>query len=279
MAKAELSTLPTELREEIWRLALLPDPGVYQFDPDRFAPLEDLDGFEDERWMIPKGKYPTAMHLCRESRRFAQDIMEREQRQEQDGSLPYYCLGCSTRPFNPETDTFWFDRESRLKHPWVLNLESVIGNRIHTIKNLALSSECIRSETPGTNMISYWDSFRWGRLWRFVSLKRVDIILGATWAGRDSGCKSSESYIDLDQVLEFRLEKWTAGSSPTKTLDEVEAKIDKVQASIVEVFQYMFERMQENEDEEPPLPKEAPGWQDGSKITFHAAQIVKVRIF
>jgi hypothetical protein len=63
----------------------------------------------------------------------------------------------------------------------------------------------------------------------------------------------------------------------TETLDEVETKIDQVQASTTEAFQGMVERMRENEDEESPLPEGAPWWQDGSKITFHAAQITTDR--
>jgi len=38
MAIAEFSKLATELREEIWLLALLPEPGVYKFDPTCFHP-------------------------------------------------------------------------------------------------------------------------------------------------------------------------------------------------------------------------------------------------
>jgi hypothetical protein len=41
-----------------------------------------------------------------------------------------------------------------------------------------------------------------------------------------------------------------------------ETNIDKVQANVLEVFQDIFELMQEDEDEELPLPEGGPGWQD-----------------
>jgi hypothetical protein len=56
-----------------------------------------------------------------------------------------------------------------------------------------------------------------------------------TWVDSDSECESGRSYIDLDEVPSLRLEKWTVGSSTTETLDEVETKIDKVRADVVEV--------------------------------------------
>ena len=277
MAIAELSGLPRELREEIWMLALLPDPGVYHFDPDWFTPNPDLDSFVDERWMIPKRKYPTAMHLCQESRRFALHLMAQEQKQEQDGMEPYYCLGNNARLFNPTTDTFWFSQESRLKHPWVTNLGSVIGDRIHTIKHLALSTRCITIPALGPIIPSIWNSFRWHRLGRFVSLRRVDVIFEETWVHGDSECTNGSS--DIEKVAELRLRRWTEGPS-TETLDEVEMVMSKVRESIVEIFQDIFERMQgEDAIEELPLPEGAPSWQDGSEITFQAARIVRATIF
>lgn len=54
----------------------------------------------------------------------------------------------------------------------------VVGSRIHTIKNLALSSQCIRSWPNNTMTSSWWDSFRWNRLRRFVRLRRVDHFNG-----------------------------------------------------------------------------------------------------
>ncbi|KAF4630534.1 hypothetical protein G7Y89_g7606 [Cudoniella acicularis] len=277
MPTTKLSTLPRELREEIWMLALLPDPGVYHFDPDCFTPNADMDSFEDERWMISKRNYPTVMHLCQESRRFSLHIMAQEQKKEQeDGTLPYYCLGSSARPFNPTTDTFWFSDTSRLDHPWVTHLGSVIGSRIHTIKNLALSLQCITIDAPGTILPSVWNSFRWNRLGRFVSLRRVEVVFGETWVDGNSECKN-DPYSNLEKIAGLRLEKWTEGSLTTETLDDVETIVSRVRESVVEVFQDLYERIQEGEREELSLPEGALGWQDGSEITFHAAQIVKVK--
>ena len=105
--------------------------------------------------MISKRKYPTVMHLCKESRHLTLHVMAQEQQQEQDkGTLPYLYIGDSARPFNPSIDTFWFYVEDHLCHLWVQNLKGVIGDRIHTIENLTLSLECITidkgSPTPST---------------------------------------------------------------------------------------------------------------------------------
>jgi hypothetical protein len=110
---ANFSKLPRELREEIWLLSLLPSPGVYKYDPDWFTILPDESYWEDDRWMIPKRRYPTAMHICQECRRFSFDIKTQEQKQEEDNvTAPYYCLGENARPFNFATDCFWFSEKS-----------------------------------------------------------------------------------------------------------------------------------------------------------------------
>ena len=49
MATTEFSKLPREIRKENWSFALLPEPGVYKFDPGWFTPKSDNDDWEDER--------------------------------------------------------------------------------------------------------------------------------------------------------------------------------------------------------------------------------------
>ncbi|KAH8591399.1 hypothetical protein B0O99DRAFT_690756 [Bisporella sp. PMI_857] len=214
MATAEFSKLPRELREEIWSLALLPEPGVYKFDPDWFTPMPDMDSWEDERWMISKRRHPTAMHLCQESRRFSFHIKGQERKQEQEnGTVPYYCLG----------------KESLLSHDWVSNITSVIGSRrIHVIENLALSPQCITITAPGTNLPSTWNSFIWNRLVRFMSLRRVDVVLAERFVDEDNDENTNDSSSsDLEKVTEFRLEKRTEGSS-TETAESQEDKAPQV---------------------------------------------------
>jgi len=278
MATAQFSTLPRELRDEIWILALLPDPGVYQFDPAWFRRSKERHGFEDERWMIPKRKYPTVMHLCQESRHVSLRIMAQEQRQEQeDGTLPYYCIGSSARPFNPSTDTFWFRVKSHLGHPWVRNLMNVIGGRIHTIKNLALSLECITIDR-GSPKPSRWNTFRWTRLSRFVSLRRVDIVFEEAGFDHDSEFGNNGSHSRAKKMANFRCEEWTKGPLSTWTLANVEDMVNKVRASVVVVFQDVVDRIQEDGGADLlRLPAGAPDWHDGSAITFHAARIVKTK--
>jgi hypothetical protein len=92
-AKTQFSTLPAEVRSEIWSLALLPSPGVYRCDPCKFIftrepspqPLE----VEDARWLIPKRRYPTVVHLCRKSRFFALGAIEKKVRE----NSFFYCIG------------------------------------------------------------------------------------------------------------------------------------------------------------------------------------------
>jgi hypothetical protein len=281
MAKAQLSTLPLECREQIWMLALLPGPSVYRFDPAHFRQFPDTGRFEDDRWMVPKHKYPTAMHVCQESRRLALQVIEREQKQNQDnGTLPYYCIGSSARPFNPYLDTFWFSHNDHLLHHYVMNLDLVVGNRIHTIKNLALSS-CLIESAPIPNSAGHatnWTVFMWHRLGRYVSVKRVDVVFGETWVDGNGEYKSSRNdNLDEAKASVLQLGKWTEDLSSTETPDEVQLKVDRAQSDIVKGFQYIYERTRDEESGEPPLPEGAPDWQDGSEITFHAAQILKIR--
>jgi hypothetical protein len=281
MGTAEFGKLPGELREEIWLFALLPEPGVYKFDPDRFIPRLDVDGWEDERWMISKRRYPTAMHLCQESRRFAFQIKTQEEKEEQENNnAPYYCLGEPARPFNTVADTFWFSEESLFNHPWVRNLTSVIGDRLHIIENLALSSKCITIHAPGTIVPSAWNSFRWDRLLRCRSLRRVDVIFAERCVDEDdAGNPNSSSSSDLEKVTELRLKKWTEGPW-TETADEVETLMKNVRMSMLEAFQDVYDRMLEGDIEELlPFPEGIPDWHDGSSIIFHAAQVVKDKTF
>lgn len=104
-AKTQLSTHHAELRAEIWSLALLPSPGVYRCNPAKFIPIHERRHWfevEDARWLIPKRRHPTVMHLCRESRLFALGAMQKEIKE----SSCFYCTGQDTRPFIPEIDTW-----------------------------------------------------------------------------------------------------------------------------------------------------------------------------
>lgn len=188
------------------------------------------------------------MHLCQESRRFAFQIKAQEEKEEQENNTaPYYCLGENSRPFNPITDTFWFNEESLFSHDWVRNLTSVIGSRLHLIENLAFSSKCITMHAPGTIVRSAWNSFRWDRLLRCMSLRRVSVIFAEKCVDEDNtGNLNGSSSNDLEKVTKLRLEKWTEGSS-TETADEVETLRQNVQMSIREAFQDVYDRMPEGD--------------------------------
>lgn len=180
-AKTPFSILPAELRSEIWSLALLPSPGVYRCDTSKFIPSRWFE-VEDARWLIPKRRYPTVMHLCRESRLFALGIMEKEVTE----NSFFYCIGQDARPFIPEIDTFWFDDDSgaTLDGPNIVHERGVIGNRVHTVRNLAVSAAVVQpirrvdSEKKDGTTVSTWDSFLSGGIWLFENLRRVDVVFG-----------------------------------------------------------------------------------------------------
>lgn len=186
-AKTQLSTLPAELRSEIWSLALLPSPGVYRCDPSKFiftrASFRGASGghrhwleVEDARWLIPKRRYPTVMHLCRESRLFSLAAMEKEVKE----NSFFYCIGQDTRPFIPEIDTFWFDDYSdgaTLRALLVARECGAIGSRVHTIRNLAVSAAVVQSSQQ-VDSVSYWDSYMSKCIGRFENLRRVDVVFG-----------------------------------------------------------------------------------------------------
>ncbi|KAL1874224.1 hypothetical protein Daus18300_003588 [Diaporthe australafricana] len=199
-AQTQLSSLPAELRSKIWSLALLPSPGVYRCDPLKFIPFREGSGgpggggrerwhrleVEDARWLITKRRYPTVMHLCRESRSFALGAMEKEVKQ----NSFFYCIGQDTRPFIPEIDTFWFDDDDgavlpTLTRPAVVQERGAIGSRVHTIQNLAVSAVVVQpirrvdsEDDGGTRVVSNWDSYMFRQIPRFENLRRVDVVFG-----------------------------------------------------------------------------------------------------
>lgn len=81
---SQFSNLPKELCGTIWLLTWLPEPGLYKFNPECFTPLPSQSDWENDRWMIPKHRIPTAIHLCQTFRLFSLHIKVKEQAQEQD---------------------------------------------------------------------------------------------------------------------------------------------------------------------------------------------------
>lgn len=289
MEKPQISTLPPELRNQIWTLALLPDPSVYHFNPADFGVTDDTE-FDLQPWLIPKRAYPTAMHLCRESRGLALHLMERD---------PALRLGHASRPFDPAIDTFWFDKKGP-HHPWVINKSSVIGSRVHTIRNLAVSAGYIRSIEPGRQTVSNWDLFRWRMLPRFGSLQRVDLVFGKAWVRERSvqnngeGMQAGDAEEEMEEeeeeqdgaprfdtfdVPELRVEELVGKKASVANIRE---KIAKAQSDVRQVLRCSAERrtqQSEIEESREPRPQRAPDWQDGSKIVFRAVRLTRVRTF
>ncbi|TLS24868.1 hypothetical protein PpBr36_08600 [Pyricularia pennisetigena] len=204
-AKPQLSNLPAELRAEIWSLALLPSPGVYRCDPHKFIYARgNRSQVEDARWLIPKRRWPTVAHLCRESRLFALGVMEKES--EEKSSV--CCIGQDARPFMPEIDTFWFDDGddgTTLHHHAVIHERGVVGGRVHVIRNLAVSAALVQS-CRRHGVISNWDSYLFQGIGRFENLRHVDVVFGPV--PTDTRCDGYETDKDCwtaaarDQLLE-----------------------------------------------------------------------------
>jgi hypothetical protein len=308
-AKTQLSTLPAEVRSEIWSLALLPSPGVYRCDPSKFiftrtVPRRRLE-VEDARWLIPKRRYPTVVYLCRESRFFALGAMGKEVRE----NSFFYCIGQDTRPFIPEIDTFWFDDDddgTTLHHSNVIRERGAIGSRVHAIRNLAVSAAVIQSCRRGRS-VSNWDSYLSQGIGRFENLRRVDVVFGPVpmeirydsykpdkdcWAAaaREQVLEEHNGQVFLTgmyDVPELRLVKEIRGSGFETTRSSagedqdqdpgvVEEKLDKVRADVYKAFENMARYLARHP---PPRPQgqedattAAPG--QGLGQQQHVAEVV-----
>ncbi|TLD10933.1 hypothetical protein PgNI_05890 [Pyricularia grisea] len=315
--KPELNTLPAELRSEIWSLALLPSPGVYRCDPYRFIytgagyrhALET--DVEDARWLIQKRRYPTVMHLCRESRFVALSAMEREVREK---SFFYY-IGQDTRIFIPEIDILWFDDEdhggSVLQHPAVILNRGVIGGRVHAIRNLAVSVAIVSSRRQG-GFSSSWDSYITQCFERFESLQRVDVVFGPVpMETRCDGYKTDKDYWAAavpetfrHQVIltgeydvpELKLLREIQGSSfeiirPLTDQNQnqdpkvIKEKLDKVRADIYGGSEMSAQKQKDattaapGQGQQQPVAEVVHQGKDLSKITFHATLMVETARF
>ncbi|KAF3767897.1 hypothetical protein M406DRAFT_70003 [Cryphonectria parasitica EP155] len=76
--------------------------------------------------------------------------------------------------------------------PAVVQERGVIGSRVHTIRNLAVSAALVQSsrrvdseqeeeeeeEEDGTRVVSNWDSYMFQGIARFENLRRVDVVFG-----------------------------------------------------------------------------------------------------
>lgn len=327
-AKTQLSTLPAELRSEIWSLALLPSPGVYRCDPSKFIfTRESFRGapgdhghwleVEDARWLIPKRRYPTVVHLCRESRLFALGVMEKEVKE----NSFFYCIGQDTRPFIPEIDTFWFDDYSdgaTLRALVVARECGAIGSRVHTIRNLAVSAAVVQSSQRG-DPVSYWDSYMSKGIGRFENLRRVDVVFGPVpmetrcdgykterdcWAAGDSE-QVGEPYggqviltgmYDVPELQVVETPEASADEDQDRDLEVIKKLLDRVRADVYGGFEKRASYLamnpasprQRQEDVTTVAPEQGQQQcvaevvhreKDLSEITFHGARMVETARF
>jgi hypothetical protein len=132
-------------------------------------------------------------------------------------------------------------KKALLKHPWVCNNEAVIGSRLHLIENLALSLHFITFNSPGIKIYLMWNTFRWDELPRFMSLKRIDVVLAVRGVDENHYGSTKESSLnDQGKVMERRLEAWTCDSSMDNADYITTTLLDNVKTSVDEPFEEVY---------------------------------------
>jgi hypothetical protein len=236
-------------------MALLPDPGVLRWMPSTYRPRL---GPNDDEWMIVKRRYPTVLHICRESRHCALWILEKEKK-EKRGTQPDY-LGSTVRPFDPELDAVWLDSDHVLHQFLALSPAGADGRRFRGVERLALSSSSIWSLGPGNSAMSAWDLFGASACNLLPSLKRIDLV----FEGPDLASANTDEYGDQTEIQgkngksamydeELRLETWAETASTVIPQTEVDAVMRKARAAAM-------------------IP-DATASANGFEATFHAARL------
>lgn len=263
---ATYDTLPLEIRQEIWRLALLPGPGVYSFNEDDFWRWEFCeDGYGGEgyrnyypsrrRWLIPKQKRPTVMQLNREAREFCYGKMNEERRRTRDGHPHEYWFDKDDRPFMSDMDVFYIDDPKELYQYSIVDRQWTQQWRI---KHLALSSKCFDNVLEVTRdeddlsrrpLRSGWDALQ-RCLKFFTDLEDISVVFGPNYGGTGQEVvvfdEHSESYSVgwSSTVPDIRLEEWTAGSTED-TEGEVDGLLEKARADLALILQKCARRREE----------------------------------
>ncbi|ROW16808.1 hypothetical protein VPNG_01738 [Cytospora leucostoma] len=255
---AGLHSLPLEIRQEIWRLALLPEPGVYTFNPGDFWTWDYREdgqggGYNSQLpryrgWMVPKRKHPTAMRLNRESRLHAKKLLSEESRRTGRGLPREYWSGLDSRPFMSGIDVFWVDDPQHL-----VDFAAKAGEFPHRmgVRHLALSARCFAElEMPAPAAVygddgyddyeyeapsrdrqppkSGWEALR-RCLKDFKELEDISVVFGPTYTRKarrvlryddaSEGYSSGWAY----DVPDIRIEGWAAGST-----EESQAEVDGI---------------------------------------------------
>ena len=245
---AGFQKLPLEIRQEVWRLALLPEPAVYGYN------ARDLW----RGWQVPKDRHPAAARVNRESRAVALALRQSERRRVAVGLPSEYWFGLRRRPFVGEMDAFWIDDPTTLCD-FAGAVERGRGSgRRWGISHLALSARCFEEvfqgmqyldeyngydydygyhEEDGSQPIrSGWDAIK-PCLGDLEGLERISVVFGPIfyWSGRpmtryDEGTESY-SHVTVYDIPDVRLEDWTTGSSE-QTQAQVDGLLAKARADI-----------------------------------------------
>ncbi|ROW09427.1 hypothetical protein VMCG_02462 [Cytospora schulzeri] len=284
---ATFNTIPPEIRQEIWKLAMLPGPSVYSFHEEDFWTwtfYEDGEGGGRNYYptfrklLVPKQKRPAIMRLNKESRNYALSMLQEERKGVAAGHPRQYWFDMPDRPFMSDIDVFWIDNPRDL-------LEYAFKDRNWTkpwrIKHLALSSKCFDDvledvyqdeEDTRPPPRSGWDALK--RCLRFFrDLEQISVVFGPTYhrTGRDVLMYDVNAGTDGSgwQVInpDVRLEDWTAGSTEEKQAD-VDSLVDRARTEVVEVLQ---EVARKRERMKPYEGMEQDGW---SPWTYSASDLI-----
>lgn len=290
MAEAGFTTLPFELREEIWHRVLFPEPAFFQHTfPGPFYANGLAQREERSRWMIPQRKYPTAMHVCQEARHLAQSIIRREHEQEQGAdsdSLVYY-LGRSMRPFISEIDTLWLrERLDISQYNDVPVPEGLGWDKSHRIQRLAVSFQpCLKEFFhPSPPTCTLWKMFLIKRMKRgkLINLKRIDIVFGPTWVKQLSDTTNVDDVEETQaggiyDVPIVQLEEFTDEPSGQFTMEEVKEMLRTFHEELQVTQQQAVERAVETKDWEcgPLVPLDFVP----RDIAVHASRMVNLGSF
>lgn len=108
--------LPLELRQEVYRLACMPESAIYSLsDSDMFelpsGAMPSAPSKITNDWKVIKRKYPTAMHLCRESRNYVLRMQHHENTRAARLGVQAldYQIGQENRAFDPQIDVLFAD--------------------------------------------------------------------------------------------------------------------------------------------------------------------------
>lgn len=177
LATATFFDLPLEIREEVYRLACLPEPAIYClngsdiYELPRAARALKPNKRSNNKWQVIKRKYPTATHLCRESRNYVLQLQRREDARAARLGVEAldYQIGQAQRAFESQIDIV-FVYSWRLLYALDRHVFSTFPfpESFLDVEHIALDAQALTYE-------GRWLPF-YHILWRFAKLRNLSIV-------------------------------------------------------------------------------------------------------